>query len=94
MKKKKTFRFFSTIFRVMLCDTVSPVKLFPNKKKETKNLKILSFLLSLIVFCFKIHVTKFVFKKYATQKLMLDSSKMVQKQCEAFHTFLWHFFHV
>ena len=29
---------------------------------------------------------------YATQKLMLDSCKMVQKQSEAFHTFLWHFF--
>ena len=29
---------------------------------------------------------------YATQKLMLDSSKMLQKQSEAFHTFLWHFF--
>ena len=28
---------------------------------------------------------------YATQKLMLDSSKMLQKQSEAFHTFLWHF---
>ena len=28
---------------------------------------------------------------YATQKLMLDSCKMVQKQSEAFHTFLWHF---
>ena len=29
---------------------------------------------------------------YATQKLMLDSCKMLQKQSEAFHTFLWHFF--
>ena len=29
---------------------------------------------------------------YTTQKLMLDSCKMVQKQSEAFHTFLWHFF--
>ena len=29
---------------------------------------------------------------YATQKLMLDSFKMVEKQSEAFHTFLWHFF--
>ena len=29
---------------------------------------------------------------YATQKLMLDSCKMVKKQSEAFHTFLWHFF--
>ena len=29
---------------------------------------------------------------YATQKLMPDSRKMVQKQSEAFHTFLWHFF--
>ena len=28
---------------------------------------------------------------YDTQKLMLDSCKMVQKQSEAFHTFLWHF---
>ena len=28
---------------------------------------------------------------YATQKLMLDSYKMVQKQSEAFLTFLWHF---
>ena len=28
---------------------------------------------------------------YATQKLMLDSFKMVEKQSEAFHTFLWHF---
>ena len=25
---------------------------------------------------------------------MLDSCKMVEKQSEAFHTFLWHFFHV
>ena len=31
---------------------------------------------------------------YATQKLMLDSCKMVKKQSEAFHTFLWHFFQV
>ena len=29
---------------------------------------------------------------YATQKLMLDSCKMPQKQSEAFYTFLWHFF--
>ena len=30
---------------------------------------------------------------YATQKLMLDSCKMLQKQSEASHTlFLWHFF--
>ena len=29
---------------------------------------------------------------YATQKLMLDLCKMLQKQSEAFHTFLWHFF--
>ena len=29
---------------------------------------------------------------YATQKVMLDSCKMPQKQPEAFHTFLWHFF--
>ena len=29
---------------------------------------------------------------YATQKLMLDSCKMVENQSEAFHTFLWHFF--
>ena len=29
---------------------------------------------------------------YTTQKLMLDSCKMVEKQCEAFHTFLWHHF--
>ena len=28
---------------------------------------------------------------YATQKQMLDSCIMVQKQSEAFHTFLWHF---
>ena len=27
----------------------------------------------------------------ATQKLMLDSCKILQKQSEAFHTFLWHF---
>ena len=25
---------------------------------------------------------------------MLDSCKMVEKQSEAFHTFLWHFFEV
>ena len=31
---------------------------------------------------------------YATQKLMLDSCKMLQKQSETFHTFLWHFFQV
>ena len=29
---------------------------------------------------------------YATQKLMLDSCKMLLKQPEVFHTFLWHFF--
>ena len=29
---------------------------------------------------------------YAIQKPMLDSCKMVEKQFEAFHTFLWHFF--
>ena len=29
---------------------------------------------------------------YATQKLMLDSCKMVEKQFEALNTFLWHFF--
>ena len=29
---------------------------------------------------------------YASQKLMLDSCKMLEKQSEAFHTFLWHFF--
>ena len=29
---------------------------------------------------------------YATQKLMLDSCKMLQTQSEAFYTFLWHFF--
>ena len=28
---------------------------------------------------------------YDTQKLILDSCKMLQKQSEAFHTFLWHF---
>ena len=28
------------------------------------------------------------------KKLMLDSCKMLQKQSEAFHTFLWHFFQV
>ena len=31
---------------------------------------------------------------YGTQKLMLDSSKMLQKQSEAFNTFLWHIFQV
>ena len=31
---------------------------------------------------------------YATQKLMLNLCKMVEKQSEAFHTFLWHFFQV
>ena len=31
---------------------------------------------------------------YATQRLMLDSCKMLQKQSEVFHTFLWHFFQV
>ena len=29
---------------------------------------------------------------FATQKLMLDSRKMLQKHSKAFHTFLWHFF--
>ena len=29
---------------------------------------------------------------YANQKLMFDSCKMLQKQFEAFYTFLWHFF--
>ena len=29
---------------------------------------------------------------YATQKLILDSCRMLQKQSEAFHTFLWHHF--
>ena len=29
---------------------------------------------------------------YATQKLMIDSCKMVEKQSEAFHMFLWHHF--
>ena len=28
---------------------------------------------------------------YATEKLMLDLCKMLQKQSKAFHTFLWHF---
>ena len=28
---------------------------------------------------------------YATQKLMLNLCKMLQKQSEAFHMFLWHF---
>ena len=28
---------------------------------------------------------------YATQKLMLDSCTMVEKQSEVFHRFLWHF---
>ena len=31
---------------------------------------------------------------YATQKLMLNSCKMVKKQSEAFHTFLWHFLQI
>ena len=31
---------------------------------------------------------------YATQKLMLDSCKILQKESEAFHTFLWHCFQV
>ena len=34
------------------------------------------------------------FQTYAPQKLMLDSCKMVKKQSEAFHTFLWHIFQV
>ena len=29
---------------------------------------------------------------YSSQKLMLDSCNMLQKQSEAFNTFLWHFF--
>ena len=29
---------------------------------------------------------------YATQKLMLDLCKMLQKQSKTFHTFLWHHF--
>ena len=29
---------------------------------------------------------------YAIPKMMFDSCKMLQKQSEAFHTFLWHFF--
>ena len=29
---------------------------------------------------------------FATQKLMLNSCKMVEKQSEAFYTFLWHLF--
>ena len=29
---------------------------------------------------------------YATRKLMLDSCKMVEKQSESFHTFLWYLF--
>ena len=29
---------------------------------------------------------------YATHKLMLDSCKMLQKQSEPTHTFMWHFF--
>ena len=36
----------------------------------------------------------FPWMSYATQKLMLDSCKMVEKQSEAFQTFLWHFFQV
>ena len=31
---------------------------------------------------------------YATQKLMLDSCKMVEKHSEVIHTFLWHFLQV
>ena len=31
---------------------------------------------------------------YATQKLTLDSCKIVENQSEAFHTFLWHFLQV
>ena len=31
---------------------------------------------------------------YTTQKLILDSCKIFEKQSEAFHTFLWHFFQV
>ena len=29
---------------------------------------------------------------YVSQKLRLDSCKIIEKQSEAFHTFLWHFF--
>ena len=31
---------------------------------------------------------------YATQKLILDSCKMLQRKSEVFHTFLWHLFQV
>ena len=34
------------------------------------------------------------FESLATQKLTLDSCKMVQKQSKAFHAFLWPFFQV
>ena len=34
------------------------------------------------------------FNLNATQNLMLDSCKMLQKQSEVFFTFLWHFFQV
>ena len=34
----------------------------------------------------------FLWISYATQKLMLNSCKMVEKQSEAFNTFLWHHF--
>ena len=36
--------------------------------------------------------TPFITLSYATQKLMFDSCKMVEKKSEAFHTFQWHFF--
>ena len=36
----------------------------------------------------------FLLISYPAQKLMLDSCKMVEKQSEAFHSFLWHFFQV
>ena len=37
------------------------------------------------------HTTCIPWISSATQKLMLDSCKMLQKQSDAFHTFLWHF---
>ena len=38
------------------------------------------------------HTPCLLWISYATQKLMLDSCKMLQKHSEAFHTFLWHAF--
>ena len=38
------------------------------------------------------HRLRFPWISYATQKLMLDSCKILQKQSEEFYTFLWHFF--